>query len=117
MAQSVHRLRSFRIGTKASSPRKSLPESPAWLFPEYEFGNMNPRTHRYVIMECILERGTWSEVNWLFDTYGERDVRDWVRQWGFRALTRRSFALWQLVLDSKRYRAPAWARAAKMDPW
>ena len=72
MAQSVHRLRSFRIGTKASSPRKTLPESPAWLFPEYEFGKMNPRTHRYAIMERILERGTWSEVNWLFDTCGEK---------------------------------------------
>ncbi len=97
--------------------RRTLPASTAWLFPEYEFGKMNPRAYRHVIIERILERGTWSQVNWLFDTYGEKDVRDWVRQWGYRALTRRSFALWQLVLSIKRYRAPAWARAAKMDPW
>jgi len=102
---------------KASSPRKSLPESTAWLFPEYEFNKINPHAYRYVIMERILERGTWAEINWLFDEYGEQAVRDWVRQWGFRALTRRSFALWQLVLGIKRYHAPAWARAAKMDPW
>jgi hypothetical protein len=102
---------------KASSPRKSLPESTAWLFPEYEFGKMGPRIHRHVIIERILERGTWAEINWLFDEYGEQAVRDWVRQWGFRALTRRSFALWQLVLGIKRYRAPDWARAAKIDPW
>jgi Family of unknown function (DUF6922) len=102
---------------KASSPRKSLPESTAWLFPEYEFGKINPRAYRHVIIERILERGTWAEINWMFDEYGEQAVRDWVRQWGFRALTRHSFALWQLVLGIKRYRAPAWARAAKMDPW
>jgi hypothetical protein len=103
--------------SRASTSKNGLPESTAWLFPEYGFGKMNPRTHRHVIIERILDRGTWHEINWLFDTYGERDVRDWVRQWGFRVLTRRSFALWQLVLGIRRYRAPAWARAAKMDPW
>jgi len=97
--------------------RRTLPESTAWLFPEYEFSQVKLNTHRHVIIERILERGTWSEVNWLFDVFGEKDVRDWVRQWGYRALTRRSFALWQLVLGIKRYRAPAWARAAKMSPW
>jgi hypothetical protein len=102
---------------KSLSPRKTLPESAAWLFPEYEFAKMNLRRHRHVIMERILERGTWGEINWLFDEYGEGAVRDWVRQWGFRALTRRSFALWRLVLGVRHYRAPTWARAAKMDPW
>jgi len=41
--------------------RRTLPESTAWLFPEYEFGKMNPRAYRHVIIERILERGTWSE--------------------------------------------------------
>ena len=102
---------------KSSSHRKSLPASTAWLFPEYTFDKMDDEGYADVIIERILERGTWSEINWLFETYGEQAVRDWVRQRGFRALTRRSFALWQLVLGIKRYRAPAWARAAKMDPW
>ena len=44
------------------SSRRILLESTVWLFPEYEFGKINPRTHSYVIMERILERGMWSEV-------------------------------------------------------
>ena len=94
-----------------------LPESTERLFPEYEFTRMNTRTHLYTIMERILERGTWREINWLFDTYGEREVRAWVRQRGFRALSRRSFALWRLVLGIKRFHAPSWARDAKRDGW
>ncbi len=43
--------------------RRILPESAAWLFPEYEFDKMNPRTYRHVIIERILERGMWSEIN------------------------------------------------------
>lgn len=97
--------------------RKTLPQSTTWLFPEYDFANVNPRRDRDVIMERILERGTWSEVNWLFDYYGERDVRDWVRQRGYRALTRRSFALWRLMLNIRRFRLPPWGASDKMGPW
>lgn len=96
--------------------RHSLPESTAWLFPEYDFARMNPREYRDVIMERILKRGTWSEVNWLFDQYGEQSVREWVTQRGYRALTRRSFALWKLVLHIQHFRVPPWGRA-KMEPW
>ena len=90
--------------------RQHLPDSTAWLFPEYNFAKMNSRTHRHVIIERILERGSWSEVNWLFATYGEQAIRAWLRQWGLRALSRRSFALWRLVLNVKRFYAPAWMR-------
>ncbi|MBI3922122.1 MAG: hypothetical protein HY318_11945 [Armatimonadetes bacterium] len=89
------------------------PQSIAWLFPEYEFGGMDPETHAGVIIERLLEHGNWDELRWLFETYSEARVADWVRGHGFRLLSKRSFALWRLALDVKDYVAPDWARRWK----
>jgi hypothetical protein len=95
-----------------------LPADTAWLFPEYDFETMNLERHRSVIIERVLERGTWGQLCWLFATYGEHDVAEWVRRHGFRLLSKRSFALWRLALEVADYVAPEWAVEAKrMEPW
>jgi hypothetical protein len=86
-----------------------LPKTSEWLFPEYDFDRMNPEEYAGVVIERILERGTWGEVNWLFDYYGEDKLAAWVREHGFRLLSSRSFALWRLVLNLKDFVAPEWA--------
>ena len=95
-----------------------LPADAAWLFPEYDFETMDIKSHKSVIIERVLERGTWDQLCWLFATYGEANVAEWVRRHGFRLLSRRSFALWRLVLGITDYVAPEWAVEAKrMEPW
>jgi hypothetical protein len=95
-----------------------LPADSAWLFPEYDFDTMGVESHRSVIIERVLERGTWEQLRWLFATYGEASVAEWVRRHGFRLLSRRSFALWRLALDVVDYVAPEWAvEARRMEPW
>jgi hypothetical protein len=95
-----------------------LPSDAAWLFPEYDFGSMNLQEHRGVIIERVLERGSWDQVRWLFVTYGEAEVAEWVRQHGFRLLSKRSFALWRLALRVSDYVAPEWAiEAREAEPW
>jgi hypothetical protein len=95
-----------------------LPASTAWLFPEYDFASMDSETHAGVIIERVLERGSWAELRWLFATYGEPAVAEWVRRHGFRLLSKRSFALWRLVLGVDDFVAPEWAREAKeMAAW
>jgi hypothetical protein len=90
----------------------------AWLFPEYDFETMDLERHQAVIIERVLERGTWEQLRWLFATYGEATVAEWVRRHGFRSLSRRSFALWRLALGITDYVAPEWAVEAKrMEPW
>ena len=89
-----------------------------WLFPEYDFEKMDLETHRGVIIERVLEKGTWEQLRWLFATYGEPQVAEWVRQHGFRLLSKRSFALWRLALNVGEVEVPDWMRAAKrMEPW
>jgi len=95
-----------------------LPNSTAWLFPEYDFESMQLESHSGVIIERLLERGAWPQIRWLFAAYGEARVADWVRRHGFRLLSKRSFALWRLALDITDYVAPDWAVEAKqMEAW
>ncbi len=90
-----------------------LPADTAWLFPEYSFGTMDLECHKSVIIERVLEKGAWAQLRWLFATYGEEDVAEWVRRHGFRLLSKRSFALWRLTLGVTDYVAPEWAIEAK----
>jgi hypothetical protein len=90
-------------------PANPLPASTAWLFPEYEFEAMDLLQHKAVIVERLLERGTWEHLRWLFTVFGEDDVAEWVRRHGFRLLSKRSFALWRLALGVMDYVAPEWA--------
>jgi len=95
-----------------------LPADAGWLFPEYDFATMDTDSHRSVIIERILERGSWEQLRWLFATYGEASVAEWVRRHGFRLLSKRSFALWRLALGVEDYAAHEWAIEAKrMEPW
>ena len=94
-----------------------LPQSSAWLFPEYDFAQMKSDEYAGVIIERILDRGSWSEINWLFDNYGEQRISAWVQQHGFRLLSPRSFALWRLNLNISDFVAPDWAREAKTMTW
>jgi hypothetical protein len=105
----------FGMNGSAAPP---LPAGIAWLFPEYDFEAMSLKRHKAVIIERVLERGTWKQLRWLFVTYGEDDVAEWVRRHGFRLLSKRSFALWRLALGVTDYVAPEWAVEAKrMEPW
>jgi len=94
-----------------------LPKTSKWLFPEYDFTQMNPDEYASVVIERILDRGSWAEINWLYDTYGEARLADWVRQHGFRLLSPRSFALWRLVLGVDNFVAPDWAVEARSMGW
>lgn len=95
-----------------------LPVDSAWLFPEYAFEDIDLKTHRGVIIERILERGSWEQIRWLFRRYGEERVASWVQQHGFRLLSKRSFAFWRLVLKITDFQAPDWAiQAREAEAW
>src|SRR5207247_10264860 len=85
-----------------------LLKSSQLLFAEYDSAHMNPEQYAGVVIERILERGIWGEVNWLFDHYGKDRLAAWVRGHGLRLLSPRSFALWRLVLDVRDFVAPEW---------
>lgn len=93
-----------------------IPADMAWLFPEYAFTTMDIQSHQGIIIERVLERGSWEQIRWLFIMYGEKVVAQWVSRHGFRLLSKRSFALWRLVLNVDTFVAPDWAITAKHFP-
>ena len=46
--------------------------------PDNDFDMMDIECHKSVIIERVLERGTWEQLRWLFVTYGEASVAEWV---------------------------------------
>ena len=46
-----------------------------------------------MIIERLLERGTWEQVRWLYAVYGEERVAERAQRHGYRLLSKRSFAL------------------------
>lgn len=106
------------LANRHSQTSKGLPPDTSWLFPEYKFETMGLESHAAVIIERILERGSWAQLRWLFNYYGESRVADWLRQHGFRSLSQRSFSLWRLALGVTDYVAPEWAvKAKEMSIW
>lgn len=98
--------------------KTTVPADMEWLFPEYAFEDVDTQTHQGVIIERVLERGSWEQVRWLFRTYSEERVADWVRQHGFRLLSKRSFAFWRLVLNISEINTPDWVvQAREMEVW
>ena len=85
-----------------------LPKTSAWLFPEYDFAHMNPDGYASVVIERILNRGSWAEISWLLARYGKRDIAKWIRQHGYRRLDRRAFEYSRWMLGIKQYRVPPW---------
>jgi len=86
----------------------NLPKSSKWLFPEYDFIRMNPDGYASVVIERILNRGSWAEIQWLLTHYGKRSLAHWIRQHGYRRLDRRAFEYWRWMLGIKRYKVPPW---------
>ena len=118
MTVQLQQLRIPHWSDSTVSGKTVMPADSAWLFPEYDADEMDLVQYRGVIIERILERGSQDQLRWLFRTYGEADVAAWVRRHGFRLLSKRSFALWRLVLDVQGIDTPEWAIAAKAEsPW
>lgn len=89
-----------------------IPETMAPLFPEYDFTTLDVEADAELVMERVLEYGTRTELRWLFAHYGQDKIRDFVRRRGYRALSRRTFAYWRLVLGVNEYQRPPWAETA-----
>lgn len=87
-----------------------LPQSSQWLFPEYDFARMRADKYSGVIMERIINRGSWAEIRWMLDTYSKREIAKWIRAYGYRRLDRRAFAYWCMMLGIKRYKVPPWEK-------
>lgn len=86
-------------GSVATIPRGLAPH-----FQEYDFDALDVSRNADLIIQRTLEYGTWDEVRWLFDTYGGKRIRTFVRERGERWLSKATFNYWRKLLGIKRWR-------------
>jgi len=74
---------------------KGIPTSLRPFFQEYVLEDIDPDKHPFTVIERTLEWGNREEVHWLFARYGRERLADWVRQAGWRCLSRHTLHLWK----------------------
>lgn len=73
-------------------------------FQEYDPQTLDLDRDAALIIQRMLEYGTWDEVRWLFRAYGRPRVRTFVRERGERMLSRVTFNYWRKLLGIRRWR-------------
>jgi hypothetical protein len=94
----------------------SLPDSLLRFLQEYTIESLDLNTHANTIIERTLEMGTWKELHWLFHNYGVQRIIDYIRHFGHRRLTKRTFNYWCKLLNIQSYRKAPWSEI-RDDVW
>ena len=85
----------------------SSPQIPAALkpyFQEYDITRLNITRDANLIIQRVLEIGTWDELRWLFETYRSKRIRLFLRERGERLLKPVTFTYWRKLLDIRRWK-------------
>lgn len=83
------------------------PQIPAGLkpyFQEYDVNRLDITRDANLIIQRVLEFGTWDEIRWLFETYGSKRIRLFLRERGERLLKPVTFNYWRKLLGIRRWR-------------
>ncbi len=76
-----------------------IPSTLAPFFQEYDIAKLNPQTDSCTIIERILQFGNRVELRWLFKTYPQEQIAQWVKKFGKAKLPQPHLAFWQIILD------------------
>ena len=90
-----------------------LPASMERLFSNYSIESLDLHRHRDLIIRTVLAHGTWDEIKWLFEHYGEIVVGDVFRRdyHGLRTLPKPTLRLWETrFIDHTEHESDLWDR-------
>jgi len=94
----------------------TIPRGRAPHFQEYDLDALDADRDADLIIQRTLEYGTWDEVRWLFERYGGKHIRTFVRERGERWLSKATFNYWRKLLKIKRWRRSPFP-TARGDLW
>ena len=103
----------------SSAHRTELPRFLAPLFPEVSLRKIDAERDARFVLARVLESGRMDDVAWCMRRYGLGRIRTFFREEGDPSLSRKTIALWRLVLDE---RTEPWAtsrrsRVRNIVPW
>ena len=91
----------------------SSPQIPVGLkpyFQEYNIARLDITRDANLIIQRVLEFGTWDELRWLFETYRSKRIRLFLRERGERLLKPITFNYWRKLLGIRRWRKSPFPR-------
>lgn len=80
-----------------------LPISTYAYFQEYDPNALDLTRDANLIIQRVLEFGTWEEIRWLFGAYSRRRVQLFLREHGERWLKPVTFNYWRKLLGIRRW--------------
>lgn len=83
---------------------KTIPPALKPHFQEYDLQALEVERDAVLILQRVLEHGTWDEVRWLLSRYGAPRVRAFLRQHGERLLSQVAFHYWRKLFGIRRWR-------------
>jgi hypothetical protein len=85
-------------------------------FQEYDITQLDMTRDANLIIQRVLEFGTWDELRWLFETYRSKRIRLFLREHGERWLKPVTFYYWRKLLGVRRWKKSPFP-AAKGELW
>ena len=100
---------------RALSPSR-IPIGLKPYFQEYDIARLDITRDANLIIQRVLEFGTWDELRWLFETYRSKRIRLFLREHGERLLKPITFNYWRKLLGIRRWRKSPFS-TAKGELW
>jgi hypothetical protein len=80
-----------------------IPVSLRPFFQEYVLENLDPERSAFTVIERTLAWGRLPELRWLFARYESTRLAEWVRQFGWRCLSRQRLKYWLCFFEITDY--------------
>lgn len=87
-----------------SSSSSQIPIGLKPYFQEYDITRLDITRDANLIIQRVLEFGTWEEIRWAFETYRSKRIRLFLREHGERWLKPVTFNYWRKLLDIRRWK-------------
>lgn len=96
-----------------------IPEFLHRFFWEYDPEEIDIHKHSDLIINRIMERGTWKAMFWLRSTYSQKMLSDFLYRRGSKILPFRELNYWALICDVPEETRQSWIRSRRQnqDVW
>jgi hypothetical protein len=92
-----------RLLYNSSMLHAEIPSRLKPYFQEYDTEQLDFSRDANLVIQRTLEFGTWDEIRWVFQLYGIKRIRLFVRRHGERLLKPVSFNYWRKLLGVRRW--------------
>ncbi len=99
--------------TEQQRCRGTLPEFLFPLFWDYDPKTIDISRHAQIIMDRIMERGSWAAMTWLRKTYDNSHLISYLEKRGQRILPPRELNYWALICGITPEKRRLWIERAK----